>query len=160
MCLNYLLLPIPSLCTRQLLPFPGDGHGATMKPVHCGSGLPFRDHYLSDTRSISHAPFHFTRSIHTSHHYLHAFVAHPRAQKTRFSLESGSRFHISSYLKISTLLDIQQHRFSVELAPILGQQCSINDANITTCKPPVSCQLSAVVHFAQGSTRLERLQPS
>ena len=43
------------------------------------------------------------------------------------------------------------------------QQCSIHVTNITTCKPSqlsaVSGQLSAVVHFSQGSTLLERLKP-
>ena len=107
----------------------------------------------------THAPF---RALH-SYHYLHAFVARPHAPLfTRFSLsthtlhtplKSGSNSNTSNNIDVDG-----------NLHPSSARRLYHTGANITTCKPcqlsAVSGQLSAVVHFAQGSTPLERLQRS
>ena len=119
-------------------------------------------HHLSDTHTqnlsdltslfIRHT-LHFSRSIHTpiytlssrapTHHYLHTFPC----------LSTHRTHHLRT---ARIVLDIQQHRCGWQLAPIMGKH---NSRQITTCKPcqlsAVSGQLSAVVHFAQGSTPLE-----
>ena len=122
-------------------------------------------HHLSDTHNLSAlASLFISHMLHFARSYpitIYTLSSRAPTHHTFLCLFTHRTYHLRT---AQIVLDIQHHRCGWQLTPILRQKPSITGANTTRCKPcqlsAVSRQLSAGVHFAQGSTPLGRFPPS